>query len=84
MVDVVVFEPRLRLKVGFDGRLSGSMSVGFEDEESLQAGLSYQHGSGWDIIWNFDHDQSYKDPSLGVTAMPNPTWARSLTSFSTV
>jgi uncharacterized protein (TIGR02145 family) len=64
----VVIVIKLDLKAGGSGYANASLSVGFENTVSFEAGISYVRGQGWDTYSNFNNQFNYNPPTLTANA----------------
>jgi len=64
----VVIVIKLDIKAGGCGYANASLSVGFENTVSYEAGISYVRGQGWDPYSNFNNQFNYNPPTLTANA----------------
>jgi len=64
----VVIVIKLDVKAGGSGYANASLSVGFENTISYEAGISYVRGQGWDPYSNFNNQFNYNPPTLTANA----------------
>jgi len=64
----VVIVIKLDIKAGGSGYANASLSVGFENTVSFEAGISYVRGQGWDPYSEFDNQFNYNPPELTANA----------------
>jgi len=64
----VVIVIKLDIKAGGSGYANASLSVGFENTVSFEAGISYVRGQGWDPYSNFNNQFNYNPPTLTANA----------------
>jgi uncharacterized protein (TIGR02145 family) len=64
----VVIVIKLDIKAGGSGYANASLSVGFENTVSFEAGISYVRGQGWDPYSEFDNQFNYNPPTLTANA----------------
>ena len=64
----VVIVIKLDVKAGGSGYANASLSVGFENTISYEAGISYVRGQGWNPYSDFDNQFNYNPPTLTANA----------------
>ena len=64
----VVIVIKLDIKAGGSGYANASLSVGFENTVSFEAGISYVRGQGWNPYSDFDNQFNYNPPTLTANA----------------
>lgn len=64
----VVIVIKLDIKAGGSGYANASLSVGFENTISYEAGISYVRGQGWNPYSDFDNQFNYNPPVLTANA----------------
>lgn len=58
----------LDIKAGGSGFANASLTVGFDNTISYEAGISYVRGQGWNPYSEFDNQFNYKPPTLTANA----------------
>ena len=64
----VVIAIKLDVKAGGSGYANASLSVGFENTVSYEAGISYVRGQGWNTYSDFNNQFNYNPPTLRANA----------------
>ena len=64
----VVIVIKLDIKAGGSGYANASLSVGFENTISYEAGISYVRGQGWNPYSDFNNQFNYNPPVLNANA----------------
>jgi uncharacterized protein (TIGR02145 family) len=64
----VIIVIKLDIKAGGSGYANASMSVGFENSVSYEAGINYVRGQGWNPYSNFENQFSFNPPELTANA----------------
>jgi uncharacterized protein (TIGR02145 family) len=64
----VVIVIKLDIKAGGSGYANASLSVGFENTITYEAGISYVRGQGWNPYSDFDNQFNYNPPVLTANA----------------